>query len=144
MTTANAVLTSTLKNALSVPLEAISISDEVTYLFKREGGKTIRQEVITGIMNDDEIVVLKGVKEGDDVLLTPPTTLEGVETRRLPGSRPASTDTSKSVPVTGDSVTPISVPAATPDTKAAAAPATTKATQPATKTTSPAPAVPKS
>ena len=124
MTTANAVLTSTLKDALSVPLEAISITDEVTYLYLRDGGKTVRQEVVTGIMNDDEIVVLKGVKEGDDVLLSPPASLEGVETRRLSGSRPAATDTSKKSDSGGDTAKSISVPAMTE--------------APATKTTPPA------
>ena len=131
MTTANAVLTSTLKNALSVPLEAISISDEVTYLYKREGGKTVRQEVVTGIMNDDEIVVLKGVNEGDEVLLAPPTSMEGVTTERLPGSKPAATDTSKKSTVGGDTAKAISVPAKT------SAPASTKTPAPTASPSAP-------
>ena len=109
MTTANAVLTSTLKNALSVPLEAISIADEVTYVYMRQGTGVVRQEVITGIMNDDEIVVLKGVEAGDEVLLIPPKTLDGITTKRLPGARPAASDSAKASSVLGDSATRQSV-----------------------------------
>ena len=135
MTTANAVLTSTLKDALSVPLEAISINDEVTYLYKRDGGKTIRQEVITGIMNDDEIVVLQGAKEGDEILLTPPTSDEGIETVRLPGSKAAASDTAKKSTIGGDTAASISVPAKTADPTKTVSP--TKSAPPSASQTTP-------
>lgn len=111
MTTANAILTSTLKNALSVPLEAISIEDEVTYVFKRQGTGVVRQEVITGIMNDDEIVILKGLEAGEEVLLIPPKTMDGVSTKRLPGVRPPKPDSAQAAPILGDSAQRPAVPA---------------------------------
>jgi hypothetical protein len=140
MTTANAILTSTLKNALSVPLEVIPIEDEVTYVFKRQGTGVVRQEVITGIMNDDEIVVLKGLEAGEEVLLIPPKNMDGVSTTRLPGVRPPKADSAATAPILGDSAQHPAAPTAiTPETKSAPAPAPTVTKVPAAPTTKKSP-----
>jgi hypothetical protein len=41
-------------------------------VYKREGRRIVRQQVVTGTMNDDQIVVVHGLEKDDEVLLTPP------------------------------------------------------------------------
>lgn len=86
MTTGNAIETAVLSNVLSVPLEAVTSIDDVPYVFKRAGARIVRQEVETGVMNDDEVVILKGLEAGEQVLLVPPADAAKMEAVRLPGS----------------------------------------------------------
>ena len=72
MTTGNAIETYTIKNVLHIPLEAVASDSGVTYVYKRSGTGIVRQQVLTGAMNDDEVVVTRGLSENDRVLLSPP------------------------------------------------------------------------
>lgn len=71
MTTSNEILTYTFPEVLYVPLEALQ-NDTIAYVFKKEGGKTVRQEVLTSETNDNEVIIEHGLTEGDEVLLTIP------------------------------------------------------------------------
>ncbi len=71
MTTSNEILTDTYKDVLFVPLEAIQ-SDSVSYVYKEKDGRIVRQEVITGISNSDEIIIEHGLAEGEKVYLSLP------------------------------------------------------------------------
>lgn len=73
MTTSNAVLTQTIKNALFIPLEAIHSDSGRTFVYKKNGNSLSRQEIATGAMSDDEVVVVSGLTDADKVLLVPPT-----------------------------------------------------------------------
>lgn len=84
MTTGNAILTALVPNVLSVPIEAVASQDSIPFVFKRDGGRTVRQEVETGAMNDNEIVVVRGLEKDDEVLLSPPANREDLSTVRLP------------------------------------------------------------
>ena len=75
MTTGNAILTATVKKVLYVPLEAVVTEGDLTFVYKRDGRRIVRQQIVTGTMNDDQIVVLHGLEKDDKVLLTTP--LEG-------------------------------------------------------------------
>ncbi len=86
MTTSNAVRTFTVRNALFIPLEAIVSEDGVPYVYKRAGSGAIRQEVEAGAMNDDEVVITRGLAENDRVLLSPPANGATLQLVRLPGS----------------------------------------------------------
>lgn len=86
MTTGNAIETFSVANALYVPLEAVSSQDGVPFVYKQDGGTVTKQEVVTGSMNDDEVVVLKGLHENDRVLLSPPESKEHIALVRLPDS----------------------------------------------------------
>ncbi len=105
MTTATAIETFSIPDALSVPLEAVMSEGDTPFVFKRSGSRVTRQEVETGAMNDDEVVILRGLEEKDEVLLAPPPNKADVETVRLPGSgnkpkvETGDTTESKSVPV---------------------------------------------
>jgi hypothetical protein len=86
MTTSNAIRTATIPNALSIPLEALTSTDDVPYVYKRTGVRVIKQEVETGVMNDNEVVIVRGLEAGDEVLLVPPANAARLEPVRLPGS----------------------------------------------------------
>jgi len=86
MTTANSIITRTLPSALSIPLEAVFNEDDTPYVYKKSGRRILRQEIETGLMNENEIVVVRGLEPADEVLLSPPAKPEDVVTRRLPGS----------------------------------------------------------
>ncbi len=86
MTTSNAIETARLENVLSVPIEAVSSTDSVPVVFKRSGVRVVRQEVETGVMNDNEVVVVRGLAAGDEVLLVPPPNASRLPIQRLPES----------------------------------------------------------
>lgn len=83
MTTGNAVLTSTIKKVKYIPLEAVANVGDLTFVYKRAGRRIVRQQVVTGTMNDDEIVVVHGLETGDEVLLTPPEEGEALPLKEL-------------------------------------------------------------
>ncbi len=71
MTTSNEILTYTFQDVLYFPIEALQ-NDSIAYVFKKEGSKIVKQEVLTSETNDDEVIVEHGLKEGDEVLLSVP------------------------------------------------------------------------
>jgi multidrug efflux pump subunit AcrA (membrane-fusion protein) len=71
MTTSNEILTYTFKEVLSIPLEALQ-TDTISYVFKKQAGSIVRQEVLTSETNDNEVIVEHGLTEGEEVLLTLP------------------------------------------------------------------------
>ncbi len=116
MTTGNLVETLHLDSVLQVPLEAVNNEAGVPFVYLGRGGGVAKQEVETGAMSDDAVIVTKGVNEGDRVLLTAPTNRASLALVRLPDSRVG-------LPTTGDTAkraTPIPVP---PANKAIARPA---------------------
>jgi RND family efflux transporter MFP subunit len=86
MTTGNLIETISIPGVLHIPLEAVSSDGGVPFVYKASGGKVTKQEVETGAMNDDEVVIVKGLAEGDRVLLSPPEDKEKLGLVRLPGS----------------------------------------------------------
>ncbi|HEX5437720.1 MAG TPA: efflux RND transporter periplasmic adaptor subunit [Gemmatimonadaceae bacterium] len=91
MTTSNAIETATVPNALFVPLEAVSIEGTTPYVFKKDGGRVVRQQVETGVMNDNDIVVRRGLAEGDQVLLSVPANADQLPVEHLAASAPKRT-----------------------------------------------------
>lgn len=86
MTTGNAVETFAIKNALYIPLEALSSEEGASFVHRRSGGRIVKQEVETGAMNDDEVVIVRGLDADDEVLLSLPGIEVQFETVRLPGN----------------------------------------------------------
>ncbi|HJQ19795.1 MAG TPA: efflux RND transporter periplasmic adaptor subunit [Gemmatimonadaceae bacterium] len=87
MTTSNKILTATVANALYVPIEAISADSGTSVVYKRDGSRVTKQEVETGTMSDDEVVVLQGLAANDKVMLTPPAEHETMKIAHLTGPR---------------------------------------------------------
>src|SRR5213594_692136 len=84
MTTGNAIETLNVASALYVPLEAVSSEGVVPFVYRLSGGRVTKQEIVTGAMNEDEVIVLQGLEEGDRVLLTPPPGHDRLALVRLP------------------------------------------------------------
>jgi hypothetical protein len=99
MTTSNAIETATIPAVLSIPLEAVTSDSTASYVYKVEGRRVVKQQIVTGAMNDNEIIVKRGLATGDRVLLTVPTNAAALELVRLPeakagGSKKAATTAS--------------------------------------------------
>jgi len=110
MTTGNAIETLKVPDALFVPLEAVSNEDSVALVYRLSGTRATKQEVVTGAMNDDEVVVARGLAEGDRVLLTVPPGHEKLKLARLPAA-----DAAKPASVTAGTTTPPPTPPANQD-----------------------------
>lgn len=85
MTTGNAIETYQVKDALSVPIEAVTTDSGVTVVYKRDGSGVVKQQVETGAMSDDEVVIKRGLKADDAVLLSPPANKDQLATSKLSG-----------------------------------------------------------
>ncbi len=118
MTTGNAIETLALDDVLHIPLEALTTVDGISYAYKRSGARVVKQEVQTGAMSDDEVVITRGLDEGEHVLLSPPANASEVETVRLPGSGdappPTAGDTAVKQPVLPDTGARTVAPGAAP------------------------------
>jgi RND family efflux transporter MFP subunit len=123
MTTANAIETASIPNVLSIPLEAVVTEGGYQYAYKKDGSRIVKQMIETGAMNDNEIVVKRGLSKDRLVLLTPPTDKTGIKTETIPGLMPmtapvAGNDAAKSVTMPATKTVPapmkVPVPAATP------------------------------
>jgi len=107
MTTGNGVRTYAIKDALFVPIEAVTSEGGVSFVYKRDGAGATKQEVETGAMSDDEVVIKRGLEKDDHLLLMPPTGHEKLTLHRLPGALPGA---AKPASVGGDTAAKIDVP----------------------------------
>lgn len=110
MTTANAIETSRVDKVLWVPLEAVSGDSGRSFVWKKDGRRVVRQQIETGLMNDDAVVVARGLAKDDQVLLTEPADAAKLEVVML-DPPPASLDPKKIEPKT-DAPQSVPVPAA--------------------------------
>lgn len=78
MTTSVEIVTDTYTDVNYIPLEAL-YNDSLTFVYKKEGGKIVKQEVITGASNDTEIIVNYGLSSGEEILLTTPENADELE-----------------------------------------------------------------
>lgn len=70
MTTKNTIITSVIPGVLFLPIESVHTSDSISFVYKTSG--QVRQQVKTGLSNENQIIVTEGLKEGDEVYLSPP------------------------------------------------------------------------
>jgi HlyD family secretion protein len=85
MTTSNKIVTSIKDNALFLPLESLhSHHDTITFVYKKDGMNTVKQEVILAETNANDAVVVKGLSEGDKIFLSVPAGLEDNDFSLLP------------------------------------------------------------
>jgi RND family efflux transporter MFP subunit len=87
MTTSNAIETATIPKVLTIPLEAVTGDSTGSYVYKVDGRRVLKQQITTGAMNDNEIVVTGGLEKGDRVLLTVPANVAALEVVRLPSAK---------------------------------------------------------
>jgi multidrug efflux pump subunit AcrA (membrane-fusion protein) len=72
MTTKNRIITEVLESQVYVPIECVQANDSINYVYR--GSK--KQQVIPGKSNENDIVILAGLEEGDKVYLEPPANAE--------------------------------------------------------------------
>jgi hypothetical protein len=68
MTTKNTIITDEIDSVLYIPLEAMFNNDSIQYVIVGN----LKKQVIAGKSNENEIIVLAGLSEGENVLLTTP------------------------------------------------------------------------
>lgn len=84
MTTSNEIVTYTYPDVLFIPLEALQ-SDSLSFVYKKtEDGKIVKQEVITGESNEDEIIIEHGLAENEEIFFAPPKDAEKLPFVPLP------------------------------------------------------------
>ncbi len=71
MTTGNEIITNIYNDVLFIPIEAL-YNDSLSFVYKNENGSLFKQEVITGVSNEDEIIIEHGLASGDEILLAEP------------------------------------------------------------------------
>ena len=86
MTTGNAIETLKVAEALFVPIEALGSEGGVSFVYKQAGGRVVKQEVVPGAMNDDEVIIARGLGVDDRVLLSPPANHTRLALVRLPAA----------------------------------------------------------
>jgi RND family efflux transporter MFP subunit len=106
MTTSNAIETASRDGVLSIPLEAVTSERGMSFVYRKDGGHVVKQQIETGVMNDNDIVVKRGLERGDKVLLVPPPDKAGIKESLIPGWKPAPPPTG-----TGDTSRSITLPA---------------------------------
>ncbi|MCV6630706.1 MAG: efflux RND transporter periplasmic adaptor subunit [Flavobacteriaceae bacterium] len=80
MTTSNAILIDKQENVLKIPLESVFSKDSIQYAFVKKGFGIEKRQVKLGMSNLNEVIVLEGLKEMEEVSLNLP---EGMEDKAI-------------------------------------------------------------
>ena len=83
MTTKNKILTNVVDSVLYIPIEAIFNNDSIAFVYKKDGGSAVKQQIVVGQSNDNEIIIRAGLESDDEVLLVPPEKSENLELELL-------------------------------------------------------------
>ena len=84
MTTSNNILIETIEDALFVPLESVHVYDFNHFVFKKAGNQIVMQQIIMGATNDNDVVILEGLNENEQVLISMPPDTAGLQRILLP------------------------------------------------------------
>ncbi len=98
MTTSNKILVAAVDDAVFIPLECVHseiIKDDnsekkITYVFKANGSGVIKQQVRLGLMNENEVVVEKGITIEDELMVTIPEDADEIEISYLNNDKESS------------------------------------------------------
>ncbi len=84
MTTSNTIIAEVIPNKIYVPLECLhSQGDSVSYVIRKTGIDFIKQQVEFGKSNANDIIIERGVKEGDKLYLSIPEGIKDTDIRYL-------------------------------------------------------------
>lgn len=108
MTTSNHIITDRQKDVLFIPLECLfNENDSITYVFKKSGLNTIKQEVKLGESNQNMVVVIAGVEAGDKIYLSRVEGMDDEAVELLPemdGHRNGNRKTTEEIEVKSDTL----------------------------------------
>jgi HlyD family secretion protein len=74
MTTKNTINTSVIPKVLYIPIESVHNSDSTTFVYMVN--KRVKQQIKTGVTNENQIIVKEGLKQDDEIYLSPPEDAE--------------------------------------------------------------------
>lgn len=81
MTSSNTIIADTFTDVLYVPLEAVNVAnDSINYVYLRNGTK---QEVLLGMTNANDVIIEKGLSQGEYVYLNTPDWGENISINLL-------------------------------------------------------------
>lgn len=78
MTTSNQILVERLEDVVYAPLETVFETDSTDVVYKQTGLGLVRQQVILGSLNENDVVIREGVAEGERLLLSMPADTSGI------------------------------------------------------------------
>ena len=78
MTTGNEIVTDVLQDMLSIPMEALH-TDSLPFVYKKINGNIVKQEIITGLTNLDEVIVEHGLSADEEIYLSIPMGAKDLE-----------------------------------------------------------------
>ncbi len=79
MTTSNTIVVAERPDVLHLPLEAVHAQgDSLSYVFKKDGGRAVRQEVTLGLIGEDRAIVERGLTAEDQLYLSVPDDTSGL------------------------------------------------------------------
>ncbi|MCH2449978.1 MAG: efflux RND transporter periplasmic adaptor subunit [Gracilimonas sp.] len=79
MTTSNRVIVHRVSDAMYIPLETIHVQDSTSFVFKKDGLYPVMQQVELGLMNENEVIVHRGLSMDDIIYLSVPADTAGIE-----------------------------------------------------------------
>jgi RND family efflux transporter MFP subunit len=83
MTTSNTIHIEQYKEAMSIPLEALTTDKSIVYVWKKKGGKFEKQEVLVAALNDQSALIYAGLESGDEVYLSTPGDTSGIDLEKV-------------------------------------------------------------
>lgn len=78
MTTSNRIIVDRVEDAMFIPLETIHVQDSISFVFKKSGLFPVMQEVDLGLMNENQVIVHRGLSMDDVIYLTVPQDTTGI------------------------------------------------------------------
>lgn len=79
MTTSNRIIVNELEDVMFIPLETVHVQDSTSFVFKQSGLSPVMQQVDLGIMNENEVVVHRGLTLDDVIYLSVPSDTSGID-----------------------------------------------------------------
>ncbi len=83
MTTSNTIHVNSVDDALYAPLETIHTQDSANFVFKRSGLDVVMQQVVLGLMNQNDVIIHEGISVDDQLYLSTPTDTAGIQKQFL-------------------------------------------------------------
>lgn len=83
MTTSNTIHVNSVDDALYAPLETIHTQDSTNFVFKRSGLDVVMQQVVLGLMNQNDVIIHEGISIDDQLYLSTPADTAGVQKQFL-------------------------------------------------------------
>ncbi|MFN8358214.1 MAG: efflux RND transporter periplasmic adaptor subunit [Spirosomataceae bacterium] len=86
MTTSCKIVTAIYNDVLSIPLEAINNSKNVSFVYKKEGSGVVKQEIKIADVNDSDALIYSGLTPTDEVFLNVPADTTGTKLLKAPSN----------------------------------------------------------